>query len=147
MKCTTLLLLAGLSVGVAAQAAEPAKGDAQATATWAGVTVAIDPATGRLRAPTAAEPARLRAATAAQVRPAANAPAMAAPAATMPKTRAEAERTFRRHADGMLSMRTSEDMLSYATAVRREDGTLEIGHGDADGPVHPAATRVEVASE
>lgn len=144
MKRTTLLMLAGLSAGFAAHAAEPAarKAPASATASHAGVTVAIDPATGRLRAPTASEQARLRTAVATRAG-AAQPMSIAKPG---PKTRAEAERTFRRHRDGSFSMMTSDDMMSYATATQREDGSIVIGHGDADGHAAPAST-VEVASE
>ena len=143
MKRTTLLLLAGLSVGFAAHATEPVVRKAStATASHAGVTVAIDPATGRLRAPTAAEQAALRTAVASRtsvVQPM----SIAKPGL---KTRAEAERTFRRNRDGSMSMMTSDDMMSYVTATQREDGSIVIGHGDADGPVAPVAT-VEAARE
>lgn len=142
MKCTTLLLLAGLSAGLAAHAAEPAADDTAAAGSFAGATVAIDPATGRLRAPTAAEQAKLRAAVSSRVRTA-DPMSIAKPG---PKTRAEAERTMKRHPDGRVSMQVSEDMMSFVTATQLEDGSIVIGHGDADG--HPAtAGSVEVASE
>ena len=54
------LLSAGLSLTVAAHAAEPPATDDTATGYFAGVKVAIDPATGRLRAPTANEIRQLR---------------------------------------------------------------------------------------
>lgn len=142
MNRMTLLLLAGLSAGFAAHAAEPASRSATTTASYGGVTVAIDPATGRLRAPTAAEQARLRTAVASSSR-AADRVSGARP---MPRTRAEALRTFRRHADGSISMETSEDMMSFVTATRREDGSILIQHGDADGTAAPATT-VEAARE
>ncbi|NLA67778.1 MAG: hypothetical protein GX856_05955 [Gammaproteobacteria bacterium] len=141
MNRTTLLLLAGLCAGFGAHAAEPVA-PRTATASYADVTVAIDPATGRLRAPTAAEQAALRAA----VRPVARAADPAAGAKPMPRTRAEALRTFRRHADGSISMETSEDMMSFVTATQREDGSIVIQHGDADGTAGPATT-VEAARE
>ena len=144
MKRTTLLLLAGLSAGFAAHAAEPATADAPATGSYAGVTVAIDPATGRLRAPTAAEQAELRKAAAANSRlRTADRMSIAKPG---PKTRAEAERTMKRHRDGRVSMQVSEDMMSYVTATQLEDGSIVIGHGDAHGHAAPATT-VESARE
>ncbi|MBJ6981771.1 hypothetical protein [Luteimonas sp. MC1572] len=125
MKCTTLLLLAGLSAGFAAHASEPAVADSDATGSLAGVTVAIDPATGRLRAPTASELASLRAA-ASRMRTD-NSMSIAKPG---PKTRAEAERTMRRHPDGRVSMQVSDDMMSNVTATQQADGSIVITHGD-----------------
>lgn len=142
MKCTTLLLLAGLSAGLSAHAAEPVADDT-AAGSFAGVTVAIDPATGRLRAPTAAEQAQLRAAVSSRLR-------MADPmsiAKPGPKTRAEAERTMKRHPDGRVSMQVSEDMMSFVTATQLEDGSIVIGHGDADGHPAPAIGTVEAVRE
>ncbi|MGY1458586.1 MULTISPECIES: post-PEP-CTERM-1 domain-containing protein [unclassified Luteimonas] len=141
MKRTTLLLLAGLSAGFAAHATEPVAGETTTTS-HAGVTVAIDPATGRLRAPTAAEQAQLRTNVSARMRTA-DPMSIAKPG---PRTRAEAERTFRRHRDGSFSMATSDDMMSFATATRLEDGSIVIGHGDADGHAAPLTT-VEAVRE
>lgn len=143
MKCTTLLLLAGLSAGMVAHAAEPAADDTTVTGSYAGVTVAIDPATGRLRAPTAAEQAELRAAVSSRVRTA-DPMSIATPG---PKTRAEAERTMKRHPDGRVSMQVSEDMMSFVTATQLEDGSIVIGHGDADGHTAPATGTVEAVRE
>lgn len=134
MKCTTLFLLAGLSVGFTAHAAEPVADDTAAAGSYAGVTVAIDPATGRLRAPTAAEQAQLR--TAVSRLRTADSMSIAKPG---PKTRAEALRTFRRHPDGQMSMLVSEDMMSNVTATQLEDGSIVISHGDT----HGQATTVE----
>lgn len=142
MKCTTLLLLAGLSAGFAAHAAEPVADDASATGSYAGVTVAIDPATGRLRAPTAAEQAKLRTAVSSRLRTA-DAMSIAKPG---PKTLAEARRTLRRDRNGVMSMHVPEELMSSMTAHQREDGSIVIGHGDADGHVAPANT-VEAVRE
>lgn len=139
---TTLLLMAGMSVGFAAHAAEPMKAKTATAGSYAGVTVAIDPATGRLRAPTAAEQAQLRTAVSSRARKA-DPMSIAQPA---PLTRAEAERTMVRHADGRVSMQTSEDMMSYVTATQLEDGSIVISHGDADGNPAPTAT-VEAVRE
>ena len=142
MNRTTLLLLAGLSAGFAAHAAEPVADDTAATGTYAGVTVAIDPATGRLRAPTAAEQAQLRTAVSSRLRTA-DPMSIAKPG---PKTRAEAERTMKRHPDGRVSMQVSEDMMSYVIATQLEDGSIVITHGDADGNADATAT-VEAVRE
>ena len=131
---TTLLVLAGLSASVAAHAAEPTKADTARVGTYAGATVAIDPATGRLRTPTAAEQAQLRTAVSSRLRKA-DPMSIAKPG---PLTRAEAERTMVRHADGRVSMQTSDDMMSYVTATQLEDGSIVISHGDADGNPHTA---------
>lgn len=142
MKRTTLLLLAGLSAGFAAHAAEPAADHAPATGSYAGVTVAIDPATGRLRAPTAAELTKLRSAASTRMG-AANAMSTAKPG---PRTRAEAERTFRRNRDGSMSMMTSDDMMSHVVARQLEDGSIVIEHSDDHGQPAPTAA-VEAARE
>jgi hypothetical protein len=136
MKRITMLMLAGLSAGFAAHAAEPVTSDAPAAGSQAGVTVAIDPTTGRLRAPTAAEQAQLAKVPASRML-GADSMSIAKPG---PKTRAEAERTMRRHPDGRVSMQVSDDMMSYLTATQLEDGTIVIGHGDADGHAAPATT-------
>jgi hypothetical protein len=128
MKCPTLLLLAGLTAGFAAHASEPAATEQDATGTFAGVTVAIDPATGRLRAPTAAEQAALR--NAASRMRSNDAMSIAKPG---PKTRAEAERTMRRHPDGRVSMQVSDDMMTNVIATQQADGSIVITHGNADG--------------
>lgn len=126
---TTSLLLAGLTVGFAAYAAEPApQAEAEANGTFNGVTVAIDPATGRLRAPTASELAALRKAAPRT----ADRMSIAKPA---PKTRTEAERTTRRHKDGHVSMQVSEDMMSHVVATQQADGTVVIQHADANGNI------------
>ena len=136
---TTSLLLAGLTAGFAAYAAEPAP-QAEATGTFNGVTVAIDPATGRLRAPTAAEQAALRKA-------APRAGARMSIAKPGPKTRAEAARTVRRHRNGMTSAHVSEDMMSHVIATQQADGTIRIDHADADGHVAPATQQEGAARE
>lgn len=136
---TTSLLLAGLTVGFAAYAAEPAP-QPEATGTFNGVTVAIDPATGRLHAPTAAELAALRKAAPRS----ADRMSIAKPA---PKTRAEAARTMRKHRDGSVTMQVSEDMMSNVVATQQADGSIRIDHVDADGHVAPAAQQEGAARE
>jgi len=140
MKCSTLLLFAGLAAGSTAFAAEPVAGETSATGSYAGVTVAIDPATGRLRAPTAAEQAKLRTSVSSRIR-AADTMSIARPG---PKTIAEARRTMRRDASGMMSMQVPEELMSQVTAHQLEDGSIVISHGDAHAA--PAST-VEAVRE
>ncbi len=126
-KCTTpWLLLAGLTVGFAAQAGEATTADT-APVYFNGVTVAIDPATGRLRAPTPAEQAALRR----------NAPKAArGPSASgMPRNQAEANKTIRRLADGSVMALVPEDLMSQVVAVQRPDGTIQIQHIGPDGQI------------
>jgi len=137
--CNTLLLLTGISVGFAAQSGEP-PATSETTGTYNGVTVAIDPATGRLRAPTAAELAALRHAAPRTT----DRMSIAKPA---PKTRAEAARTIRRHPNGSVTMQVSEDMMSNVVAHRQADGTLRLDHVDADGHVVPVTTQEGAAHE
>lgn len=127
IRTTSLLLLAGLTAAAAVHAGEPAA-NPDATGHYAGVTVAIDPATGRLRAPTAAEQAALRA----KAPRAASSTSLAKPG---PRTRAEAQRTTRRHKDGHVSMQTSDDMMSHVVATQQADGSVVIQHADVDGNV------------
>ena len=138
MKSTTLMLLAGLTAGFAAHAAEPAAEHVSDTGMYAGATVAIDPATGRLRAPTAAEQAELRKAVSSRLRTA-DPMSIAKPG---PKTIAEARRTLRQHPNGMMSMQVPEELMSQVVATQREDGSIVIGHGDA-----APATSVEAVRE
>ena len=135
-RTTPWLLLAGLSVGFAAHAAEPTAPAAEENVgSYQGVTVAIDPATGKLVAPTAAQLAELRAAAPRAVS------AQRGQAGYTPKTRAEAELTTQRHPGGRVSMQVSEDMMSYVTAVKQPDGSVKVVHAamDADGNLVPAA--------
>lgn len=126
MRNSSWLLLAGLTAGFAAHAGEPAAPAAD-TGFYNGVTVAIDPTTGRMRAPTAAELAELRAKA-----PRAGAGSIAKPG---PKTRAEALRTVRTHKDGHVSMQVSDDMMSNVVATQQADGSISIQHADADGTI------------
>lgn len=125
IRTTSLLLLAGLTAAAAVHAGEPAA-NPDATGHYAGVTVAIDPATGRLRAPTAAEQAALRAKA---PRAAASRPGTKA----RPANHAQAGRTVRRHANGMVTAQASEDMLSNVIATQQADGSIVIQHADHDG--------------
>lgn len=136
------LLSAGLSLTAAATAAEPPAPDDTASGYFAGVKVAIDPATGRLRAPTAAEIRQLR--TAAAVTP--RAPAMGGKRA--PRNEAEARLTVRRHATGSGVMaEVPEDRMSALVAVQTADGRISLEHRPLDAAGEPVQPQPEVASE
>ena len=102
MRGITITLLAGLALAGAAHAGEPAQPDTNLY--FNGIKVAIDPATGRLRQPTAAEAEALRASVSRM-------PVAGARAKAMPATRADAHRTIRKMADGSVMAQVSEDML------------------------------------
>lgn len=126
LRNTPWLLLAGLTVGFAAQAGETPAADSTSTY-YNGVTVAIDPATGRLRAPTPAEQAALRLAASKSAR---------GPSTSgMPRNQAEANRTIRRLADGSVMAMVPEDLMSQVVAVQNADGTIEIQHVGPDGQI------------
>lgn len=116
---TPLLLVSSLALASTAFAAEPTQTDTSLY--FNGVKVAIDPVTGRLRQPTAAESAALRASVA-------NMPAQKSRGKAMPKTRAEANRTVRKLRDGSVMMDVSEDMMSTVVATRQADGTIRVQH-------------------
>ena len=137
------LLSAGLSLTAAATAAEPPATDDTATGYFAGVKVAIDPATGRLRAPTAAEIRQLRDA------------AGAAPARVTttrgrraPRNETEARQTLRRHATGAGVMaEVPEDRMSALVATQAADGRVVLQHRPLDEAGAPVPAQPEVARE
>ena len=123
MRGITITLLAGLALAGAAHAGEPAQPDTNVF--FNGIKVAIDPATGRLRQPTAAEAQALRASVSRM-------PVAGSRAKPMPATRALAERTVRKMADGSVMAQVSEDMHPSVVATRDANGDIQIQHaGDA----------------
>lgn len=121
MRHTPLLLLTGLTVGFAAHAGEPPAAPAQDTGFEASATVAVDPSTGRLRQPTAAERTELQA-KAAQLH--------SGQRATMPRNEAEAQRTLRKLPAGGYQIDVPEDRMSTLNATVQADGSVRIHHGD-----------------
>ena len=116
----SMVLLAGLTLAGGAQAGDAAQ---DADLYFNGIKVAIDPDTGRLRQPTPEEATALRASV--RLMPKARGKAM-------PLTRADAQRTIRKAADGSISAQVSEDMLLSVEATRQADGSIKITHaGDA----------------
>lgn len=104
-----------------------------------GVQVAIDPATGRLVAPTAAQRARLSRAMLNR-----DAHSKVAGSAAAPRNALEARATFHRitlkSGRTAVGMALPEDRMSSLVAERRADGTVAIHHA---GDTQPAAA-VEV---
>lgn len=136
------LVLTGIfTVATAAQAAETPQATAPQTVMVQGVQVAIDPSTGRLREPTAAERAALSKAF--QV----NA-SKSASLSAQPRTAADAKSTFRTvslsngvHAR---AVRVPQELMSSVVAERQPDGSVSIHHDDHGvqaAPKAPEATR------
>jgi hypothetical protein len=137
------LVLSGLFVAGAANAADQKPVQVAETSVLVqGVQVAIDPATGQLVAPTAAQRAALSAAMV-QRAAASQAPAArglsTADLAAAPRNESEALKTFRtlRLRDGRtaVGMDLPESLMSSLVAERRADGSLDIHHA---GDVNPA---------
>lgn len=119
------LLLTGLTVGVAAHASEPtAAGTSDDTGYAAGMKAAIDPATGKLRQPTAAEMRTLQTKGAVQSR--------AGIRGKTPRNEAEARATLRPLARGGYRIQVPEDRMSNVTATVQADGSVRIGHDHSE---------------
>jgi len=136
------LVLTGMfTVAGAAYAADTPATQAtpKATAGQAMQVVAIDPATGKLRAPTAAE--RAAYSKAAQVRQ-----NRVSALTGQPRTNADAVKTSRKitlHSGAKATgMRLPQERMSSVVATREADGTLSIHHDGAQAaPKAPEATR------
>lgn len=98
---------------------------AEKTVVYQGVQVAIDPVTGRLRQPTAAERQALTAAMLQQ-----RAARLRARGVNRPMNELEARATIKRHSRGLIgmSMQLPVSQMSYVTAERQPDGSLSIHH-------------------
>lgn len=141
MKLRTIpwLLLTGLAVGFAAHAGEPAAAGSDNDAGYApGMKAAIDPATGRLRQPSAAEMRALQA-KASQGR-------MTTLRGVVPRNEAEARRTLRKLPRGGYAIRVPEDRMSTLTATTRADGSVRVEHAAADGQA-PTGSQQEAGHE
>jgi hypothetical protein len=138
------LVLTGMfTVAGTAQAADTpsAQTAPHARVVQAGQQVAIDPATGQLREPTAAE----RAAYAKAFQSRQN---RVSTISGQPRTKAEATKTIRKitfrsgaHATGV---RLPQELMSSVVATRAADGTISIhheDHGAQAAPKVPEATR------
>lgn len=131
MGAVAMAAVATLAASGAATAAKPVSKAKPTTVVYQGVQVAIDPATGRLRAPNAVERQALsRALVKGQSRSA------------RPADESQARATFRRdRRTGMMSMQVPETQVSYLTAHRNADGKLEVGH-EAAAKSDASATEV-----
>jgi hypothetical protein len=135
-----LIAAPAAAAGAGAQQVRAVKSSAAKTAVvYQGVQVAIDPATGRLRAPTDAERQALSAAMLqhqeAQLR---------AAGIDRPLNQAEAQATLKRNARGRIgmSMQVPENQMNYLTAERRADGSIAIQHqGDEPAAKAEAVTQ------
>jgi hypothetical protein len=131
-RTTITALLAGLTLGFAAHAAEP-QDQPVTEVTYEGVRVAIDPATGKLRPLTAAENKALSAAMLGKKGK------LAPRYANQPRNAAEARATRRVHADGSVSVRVPADQMSEMKATDGADGQVMLYEGAA-----PAVRKEEV---
>lgn len=135
------LVLTGMLMVGAAQAADtPSTQTApQVRAIQAGQQVAIDPVTGKLRAPTAAE----RAAYSKAFQDRQN---KAALSSGQPRTNADAIKTVRkvtlRSGARATGMRLPQERMSSVVAARAADGSISIHHDDNGAPVAPKAPEV-----
>lgn len=135
-----LVLTGVFTLATAAQAAEAPKNAAPQTVVVQGVQVAIDPATGRLREPTAEERAALSKAFGTQ-----NATASRLTAG-QPRTAAEAKTTFRSVSLGngvrAKAVRVPQELMSSVVAERQPDGSLSVHHDDHGVQAAPKAPEV-----
>lgn len=125
------LVLSGLFVAGVACAAEqkPAQPEVS-TVNVQGVQVAVDPATGRMVAPTAAQRAAL---SAAMLKEANAAPLKTAnPLLQRPRNELDALKTLKRAKTGKYaaSMQVPETLMSGLVAETRADGSIAIHHQD-----------------
>lgn len=142
---TTGLALAGLFVVAAAHAAEPqATAPVDTAVTVQGVQVAIDPVTGRLVAPTAAQRQALSRAMSQRAAQAPAAGALGQPA--VPRNEIEAHTTFRtiqlKSGHQAVGMALPENLMSSLVAERGADGSLHIHHqGDGHAAAAPEVSQ------
>ena len=134
------LVLTGMfTMAGAAQAADTPQATQPQTVVVQGVQVAIDPSTGRLREPTAAERDALSKAF--QVRS-----SKAASALSAPRTAADARATFRTVNLGngvrAKAVRVPQELMSSVVAERTADGKLVVHHDDHGVQAAPTAPEV-----
>jgi acyl-coenzyme A thioesterase PaaI-like protein len=140
MRGITRIQTAGLSLagwllfgGVSAQAVDQAAAGASTTVAVEGVQVAIDPATGRLREPTAAERAALsKALIERAVQSRSNQLSASGTDFVRPLTEQDARATTRklrlRNGVEVTGMDLPESLVSSLVAEKQADGSLHIHH-------------------
>jgi len=130
------LVLTGMFtvVGAAHAADKPSTQATPHAVAMQGVQVAIDPATGKLREPTAAERATYSKAFQARQN-------RGTSLSTQPRTNADAMKTTRKitlhsgaHATGM---RLPQERMSSVVATHAADGSISIHHDDHGAPMAP----------
>jgi len=130
-----LVLTGALGLTTAAHAADAPAG-APRNVFVQGVQVAIDPATGRLVAPTAEQRAALSKAFQVNGRKASSLSAR-------PATAADAKATFRKISLGngvrATGVRVPQELMSSVVAERAPDGTLSVHHDDHGVQAAPKA--------
>lgn len=135
------LVLSGALVAGVANAAGPEAGQAETvTVTVQGVEVAIDPATGRLIAPTEAQRTALSAAMLEEAR----SQRAAGRTSLRPLDEAAAAQTLRRPTSGRYAayMQVPETLVSGLVAETRPDGSVAIRHQDEPVGTAPRTTEV-----
>lgn len=137
-----LVLTGVFTLATAAQAADAPKTAAPQTVVVQGVQVAIDPATGRLREPTAEERAALSKAFGVQQQSA----TASKLSAGQPRTAVEAKSTFRSVSlsNGVRAkaVRVPQELMSSVVAERQPDGSLSVHHDDHGVQAAPKAPEV-----
>jgi hypothetical protein len=135
-----LVLTGMLTVGAAFAADTPSTRAApQVHAVQAGQQVAIDPVTGKIRAPTDAERAAYSKAFQARQ-------SRVSSLSTQPRTNADAKTTLRKitlHSGAKATgMRLPQERMSSVVATRAADGSISIHHDDHGAQVAPKAPEV-----
>jgi hypothetical protein len=124
------------------RAADTPANAAPQTVVVQGVQVAIDPATGRLREPTAEERAAL--AKAFNVNTVSKASALGTSA--QPRTAADAKATFRKvslgHGVHATAVRVPQELMSSVVAEKAPDGSIRVHHDDHGVQAAPKAPEV-----
>jgi len=135
------LVLTGMLIAGAAHAADKPSNPAtpQVRAVQAGQQVAIDPATGKIRAPTDAERAAYSKAFQARQ-------SRVSSLSTQPRTNADAVKTMRkvtlRSGGKATGVRLPQERMSSVVATRAADGSISIHHDDHGAQAAPKAPEV-----
>ena len=145
MICTGAMAASQSSVAAKA----PAAGGASApfSVMFQGVQVSIDPATGRLREPTAAERAAL---TQTMLHEQALQSVAPRQPGQRPRTAAEAQATLRHGRSGSkvgMLMQVPESQMNYLSAEKRADGSLNIHHQDEGNVSHAAPAAAQEVTQ
>jgi len=131
MGAVAVAAVAALATSGAALAATPTAKTKQGAVAQQGMQVAIDPATGRVRTPTAAERKALSDAIQRDQR---TSRATGYIAGQRPRTEGEALSTLKVNKKGRVGMaiQVPESQFNYLTATRNADGSISIRHEGED---------------